>query len=45
MTGSQAAGGSRAMPAPGRVTEAEFRSLYERLRAKVPWGQMTGAER
>jgi kynurenine formamidase len=38
MTGSQATGGSRAMPAPGRMTEAEFRSLYERLRAEPPWG-------
>lgn len=27
-----------AAPAPGRMTEAEFRSLYERLRAQVPWG-------
>ncbi len=27
-----------ATPAPGRMTEAEFRSLYERLRAEVPWG-------
>jgi kynurenine formamidase len=24
-------------PLPGRMTEAEFRSLYERLRAQVPW--------
>jgi len=23
---------------PGRITEAEFRSLYERLRRQVPWG-------
>jgi kynurenine formamidase len=23
---------------PGRMTEAEFRSLHERLRAQVPWG-------
>ena len=23
---------------PGRMTEAEFRSLYERLRGQVPWG-------
>ena len=26
------------MPTPGRMTEAEFRSLYKRLRAQVPWG-------
>jgi hypothetical protein len=24
--------------ASGRMTEAEFRSLYERLRRQVPWG-------
>ena len=30
---------TRADPAtPGRMTEAEFRSLYERLRTEVPWG-------
>jgi hypothetical protein len=27
-----------ATPSYGRMTEAEFRSLYERLRAQVPWG-------
>jgi kynurenine formamidase len=27
-----------AVIAPGRMTEAEFRSLYDRLRAQVPWG-------
>ena len=26
------------MTTPGRMTEAEFRSLYDRLRAQVPWG-------
>ena len=26
------------MPGPGRMTETEFRSLYKRLRAQVPWG-------
>ncbi len=36
MTSSQVTGS--AAPAPGRMTEAEFRSLYERLRAQVPWG-------
>ena len=25
-------------PPPGRMTEAQFRSLYELLRARVPWG-------
>src|SRR5215467_14644768 len=36
MTGSE-----RADPAtlpPGQMTEAEFRSLYDRLRAQLPWG-------
>src|SRR5262249_43740014 len=28
----------RASPPPGRMTEAEFRSLYERLCGQVPWG-------
>src|ERR1700745_2933641 len=26
------------MPTPARMTEAEFRSMYRRLRAQVPWG-------
>jgi hypothetical protein len=34
MTGSQATGVSPA----GRMTEGAFRSLYDRLRAQVPWG-------
>jgi kynurenine formamidase len=38
MTSSQATGTGPAVPAPGRMTEAEFRSLYDRLRAQVPWG-------
>src|SRR5438034_10292295 len=29
---------NRASAPPGRMTEAEFRSLYERLRGQVPWG-------
>jgi kynurenine formamidase len=29
---------NKAAPSPGRMTEAEFRSLYERLRGEVPWG-------
>jgi kynurenine formamidase len=29
---------NRASAPPGRITEAEFRSLYERLRGQVPWG-------
>jgi kynurenine formamidase len=38
MTSSQATGTGPAMPPPGRMTEPEFRSLYERLRTQVPWG-------
>jgi kynurenine formamidase len=38
MTSSQATGAGPATPSPGRMTEAEFRSLYERLRAEPPWG-------
>ena len=37
MTGTQGMGTGPAMP-PGRMTEAEFRSLYERLRGQLPWG-------
>src|SRR6266513_1605788 len=29
---------NRASAPSGRMTEAEFRSLYERLRGQVPWG-------
>ena len=29
---------SKAVPLPGRMTEAEFRGLYDRLRGEVPWG-------
>lgn len=29
---------NRASAPPGRMTEAQFRSLYERLRGQVPWG-------
>jgi hypothetical protein len=36
MTGSGGAGPA-ALP-PGPMTETEFRSLYERLRAQPPWG-------
>jgi kynurenine formamidase len=38
MTGTQGAGTGPAMPPPGRMREAEFRSLYGRLRRQVPWG-------
>ena len=36
MTGSGGAGPAALRPGP--MTEAEFRSLYERLRGQVPWG-------
>ena len=38
MTGSPVTGAGPAALPPGRMTEAEFRSLYKRLRAQVPWG-------
>jgi kynurenine formamidase len=38
MSSSQVTGAGSAGPAPGRMSEAEFRSVYERLRAQVPWG-------
>jgi kynurenine formamidase len=38
MTSSKATGTGPAMPPPGRMTEPEFRSLYELLRTQVPWG-------
>jgi kynurenine formamidase len=38
MTSSQGPGTDPAIPPPGRMSEAEFRSLYERLRGQVPWG-------
>jgi hypothetical protein len=38
MTGTEHAGGHPAMVPPGRMTETEFRSLYERLRGQLPWG-------
>jgi Putative cyclase len=37
MTSSQGTSASPVMP-PGRMTEAEFRALHERLRRQVPWG-------
>jgi kynurenine formamidase len=36
MTG--VAGTAAASPSPGRMTESEFRGLYQRLRAQLPWG-------
>jgi kynurenine formamidase len=38
MSSSQVTGAGAALPAPGRMSEAQFRSLYERLRALAPWG-------
>jgi hypothetical protein len=38
MTSSQITGSGPAAPPPGRMTEVEFRALYEGLRAQVPWG-------
>src|SRR5215813_2202039 len=36
MTGTERA--ESATPPPGQMTEAEFRSLYDRLRGQQPWG-------
>ncbi len=38
MTSSQGTSAGPVVSPPGPMTEAEFRSLYERLRAQVPWG-------
>jgi kynurenine formamidase len=38
MSSGQVTGAGSAGPAPSRMSEAEFRSLYERLRAQIPWG-------
>jgi len=38
MSSSQVTGAGPAGPAPAQLSETEFRSLYERLRAQVPWG-------
>jgi kynurenine formamidase len=38
MSSSQVTGAGPAGPAPSRMSEEEFRSLYRRLRARVPWG-------
>ena len=38
MTGTRSRGTGPATPPPGQMTEAEFRSLYERLRGQARWG-------
>ena len=38
MTGTRNRGTGPATPPPGQMTEAEFRSLYERLRGPARWG-------
>src|SRR5262249_36770633 len=38
MSSDQVTGAGSAAPAPSRTSEADFRALYERLRAQVPWG-------
>lgn len=38
MTSSQGPGTGPAPAPPGRMTEADFRRLYDRLRAQPPWG-------
>jgi kynurenine formamidase len=38
MTGMRGTGTEPPGPSTGRMTEAEFRSLYQRLRHRLPWG-------
>jgi kynurenine formamidase len=38
MADTQHADADRAAFPPGRMTDSEFRSLYQRLRGQVPWG-------
>ena len=38
MTGTRRTGAGEARRSPGRMTEAEFRSVYQRLRSQLPWG-------
>ena len=38
MTGTEGVGADPAALPPGPMTEAEFRSLYERLRGQLRWG-------
>jgi kynurenine formamidase len=38
MTGTERPSTDPAVRPPGQMTEAEFRSLYERLRGQLPWG-------
>jgi kynurenine formamidase len=38
MSGNQGSGADSTVSAPSRMSEAEFHSLYERLRSRVPWG-------
>jgi kynurenine formamidase len=39
MTDTERPGVDPATRPPGRMTETEFRSLYERLRGQLPWGR------
>ena len=39
MTHARRAGGAPAASPAGPMTEAEFRSMYERLRGQLPWGK------
>ena len=38
MTGTERTGADGSSRSPGQMTEAEFRSLYQRLRDELPWG-------
>ena len=45
MTHARRADATPAASPAGPMTEAEFRSMYERLRGQLPWARMTGVER
>src|SRR3954451_19047428 len=38
MSGTERPGADGSALSPGQMTEAEFRSLYQRLRDELPWG-------
>jgi kynurenine formamidase len=38
VTGTRGRDAGPATPAPGQLTEADFRSLYQQLRGQLPWG-------
>jgi hypothetical protein len=45
MTSTRGTGAGATPPPAARMTEAEFRSLYDRLRGSRPWGPGIGVAR